>query len=97
MRRRNHDDLLKLGFFGAVWSHFKSCAKEYHRLMSSVRPLLFTLARCTPATLRGSAVGTEGNEAQKREVAATRMQLLHRMRCVGQSDFCDLYKDLKGI
>eukprot|EP00434_Breviolum_minutum_P020375 symbB.v1.2.017970.t1/scaffold1413.1/size120353/2 len=40
--------------------------EEYHRLMSSVRPLLFTFARCS--------------ETQKREVAATRMQLLYRMR-----------------
>lgn len=68
--------------------------------MSSVRPLLFTLARCTPAALRGSAVGTEGNEAQKREVAATRMQLLYRMRCVGQSltsvIFTRILKGFKG-
>eukprot|EP00435_Cladocopium_sp_Y103_P005595 s316_g1.t2 len=44
---------------------------EYHRLMSSVRPLLFTFARCS--------------EAQKREVAATRMQLLYRMRKARQA------------
>ncbi|CAJ1329972.1 unnamed protein product [Effrenium voratum] len=39
---------------------------EYHRLMSSVRPLHFTLA--------------PSSESEKREVAATRLQLLYRMR-----------------
>eukprot|EP00439_Symbiodinium_sp_Y106_P020438 s1847_g2.t1 len=39
---------------------------EYHRLMSSVRPLFFTLARCS--------------EMAQQEIMATRIQLLYRMR-----------------